>query len=212
MSRKLNLASLLLIPSIGTGCAFKQPDRAQLKKNEVICGPQITANYTVPQWGVLPATSAACCLPMGQGESHYEEYQSIVAPSIIPGIDAQPHDGADSQPSLPERSQSEGNVKKPAILAPGLIEQPIAQAIELPQPPPTGSPSDVNRNSDALPYQPPNEFIAPSANQPQPDPLIELPQIKPPQMDLPAERQLPQAQNWNESNLPTVPTSYQAEK
>lgn len=221
VSRKLNLASLLLIPSICVGCAIKQSDRNGLKKQEVICGPQIAANYTVPQWGVLPATSAPCCLPTEQEVSYYEEFQSIVAPSIIPGIDAQPYNGADQPPSLPEETQPEASVKKPAILAPGLIEsptaQPVAPAIDLPPPLPTPSPSDVNlRNDVPLDGNPseagiPTGSFKPDLNLPQiQPPEVQLPQVELPQIDLPAEQQRPQVQIWNDFDLPTVPRSYQA--
>lgn len=192
MSRLLKLATLVFIPTLSLGCAVKNSNRARLHKPDVICGPPIEFGYTVPQWNVLPAKSAACCLASSQTLSEYEGLGLIETPSHA----AVPADASDElaelPPALPPQAAGRANALKPSEDEPTPQDAPALVTPEVPPPYPSASPSDRQPTSGSQ-MEPPAKRL---------DRYLNLTPVS-----VPMDVGQPQPQDWDDLNLPTLPWS-----
>lgn len=191
MSQILKLATLVFIPTLSLGCALKQSERTRLHKPEVICGPPIEFGYTVPQWSVLPANPATCCLPGTPTLPQFDGLGLIETPSRAALPDDEFEEPVALPPALPPQAAGRANALKPPVSEPTQLDPPAASVPSVPPPYPTASPSDrLPTNGDSL--------LGPSSEQL--DPKLKLPPVSEP-----TEANRPQVQDWDELNLPTLP-------
>ncbi len=204
MRNQIGRLLLLCSPFGFAGCGVLDKHSSRSDEPEVVCGSQVAASYTVPQWGVLPATPAACCLPVCVDHSQFSMVESVPQPAP---------DRTEPKPQEPW----DGHAGGPNGLNPGPLESPAetpnpnrASGDLIPENPinrdgndvlTTPSPSDDSEPWTSVPQDPPrtdasfdpsgqgNELPAP------PDiPAIQLPTVD-----------VPQATSWEEADLPTVP-------
>ncbi|GAB5405597.1 MAG: hypothetical protein Aurels2KO_38280 [Aureliella sp.] len=218
---------ILCLPISLTGCGVLDRTRdSKHKQPEIICGPQITANYTVPQWGVLPATPAACCLPYCVDHSQFSLIESvpITKPNAGDGLRDQglrfdsPVDGLQSDPTALTPGMLESPVVIPNPSRPPVAEPPLlSPTADSPESMPFApSPSDVTEPRTLLPSgELPSGDLpngAPERSQRQVPPAADaimqdegapaLPEV--PRIQLPNVDQ-PQATSWGDADLPAVP-------
>lgn len=222
MRRTTAVLLLTFVSPALSGCGTIQKGNGRIGKHrepEVICGPQIITGYTVPQWGVLSATPAHCCLPNPAIVEQFGLIETVPSTEVV------------RQPTMPAPPAPEGQrPPQPTIIQQGnpdrnesLSQAPAPESDSSPQ---TARPATgLIGGSDLSPAAPPATRIDRSPSDgvgngnviPMPRPSVPRPPVESRLPDLPSlpnapapapntEQPLAQAEpTWNTEQLPTVP-------